>query len=93
MPSVQPRMPWRVAAVEAIELYVLSVRFLDGTQGEVDMRGLILSARAGVFSALLDADLFREVRVEYGAVVWPGELDLAPDAMYRAIKASDRWTW
>jgi hypothetical protein len=26
-----------------------------------------------------------------GAVVWPGELDLAPDAMHAAIKELGEW--
>jgi len=29
--------------------------------------------------------------VNDGAVTWPGELDLAPDAMYDEIKANGRW--
>jgi hypothetical protein len=27
----------------------------------------------------------------YGAVTWPGEIDLAPDAMYAAIAAEGKW--
>jgi hypothetical protein len=26
-----------------------------------------------------------------GAVTWPGDLDLAPDAMYRAINEQGNW--
>ncbi|MBT0893743.1 hypothetical protein KI811_07950 [Geobacter hydrogenophilus] len=29
--------------------------------------------------------------MEYGAVTWPGEIDLAPDAMYQNIKQYDKW--
>jgi len=28
----------------------------------------------------------------YGAVTWPGEIDLAPDAMYAEITATGAWT-
>jgi hypothetical protein len=31
------------------------------------------------------------VRLEFGAVVWPNGEDLAPDAMYDAIRASGEW--
>jgi hypothetical protein len=31
------------------------------------------------------------VRFEDGAVTWPGDIDLAPDAMYREIKRSGEW--
>ena len=29
--------------------------------------------------------------VDGGAVAWPGDLDVAPDAMYQAIKARGEW--
>jgi hypothetical protein len=35
--------------------------------------------------------VFARAYVEYGAVVWPGEIDLAPDAMYDEIKKHRRW--
>jgi hypothetical protein len=31
------------------------------------------------------------VRVVDGVVTWPGELDLAPDAMHLAIKDGGEW--
>ena len=70
-----------VVEVHAEEGYRLSVRFGDGTAGVVEMAGLIASADAGVFAALRDPARFAEAFVEMGAVVWPGDLDLAPDAM------------
>ena len=53
--------------------------------------GAMVFANAGVFAALRDEMLFRQVRLELGAVTWPGELDLAPDAMYAAIKQTGKW--
>ena len=91
IPQITPRMPWRVASVEACKDFVLHVRFLDGVEGRVDMQGLVRSKDAGVFAALADESLFARVRVEHGAVTWPGNLDLAPDAMYRAIKSAGTW--
>ena len=35
---------------------------------------------------LSDPKLFAEAYVEYGVVIWPGEIDLAPDVMYDGIK-------
>jgi hypothetical protein len=40
---------------------------------------------------LLDPEIFNRVHVEGGAVTWPGNVDLAPDAMYQAIKAHGEW--
>lgn len=86
MPPVQSGMPWRVAAVEALPEFRLQVRFLDGTEGVVNMEPLLRSPDAGVFSVLADPARFGEAYVELGAVTWPSELDLAPDSMYRSIK-------
>lgn len=91
VPPIRPRAPWRVAAVEAKPEFRLRVRFNDGTEGEVDMARFVRSPEAGVFAALRDDALFHQVRVEWGAVTWPGELDLAPDAMYEAIKQHGEW--
>jgi len=59
--------------------------------GIVDISRLVHSARAGVFAALADPSLFAQVWLDYGAVAWPGELDLAPDAMHRAIQELGEW--
>jgi hypothetical protein len=29
--------------------------------------------------------------VDHGAVAWPGQIDLAPDATYQEIKAKEVW--
>ncbi len=92
VPPIVPKARWRAAFVEALPDYKLKVRFLDGLEGIVDMRRLIFSPEAGVFAALADAALFGQVYLEYGAVTWPGEIDLAPDAMHRHIDAAGIWT-
>ncbi len=89
-PSIRPVMPWRVVSVEALRGYRLRVRFLDGLEGVVDMSELVSSQNAGVFAALVDSEAFNRAFVELGAVCWPGGLDIAPDAIYAEIKASDR---
>jgi hypothetical protein len=90
-PPVRPRAPWRIAAVEALPRFRLRVRFNDGTEGTVEMAEFINSDAAGVFAALRDEQVFRQVRVALGAVIWPGELDMAPDAMHREIKEHGKW--
>jgi hypothetical protein len=71
--------------------YRVHVRFNDGTEGEVDLSALIHSAEAGVFAELRDEALFAQARLQLGAVTWPGDLDLAPDAMHAAIKRHGTW--
>ncbi len=55
------------------------------------MSRLVHSAKAGVFAALADPPTFAKVYLEYGVVTWPGEVDLAPDAMYAAIHQHGEW--
>ena len=85
-------VPWRVVDVHVLPDYALAVRFADGTEGEVDLSGLVLGPNAGVFAALRDRATFAQAALANGVVTWPGQLDLAPDAMYDAIRAHGRWT-
>jgi hypothetical protein len=39
----------------------------------------------GALAPLLDVQFFERVFIDYGAVAWPGEIDLAPDAMYAQV--------
>jgi hypothetical protein len=89
--GINPTVPWRVIEVHVLSNYRLSVTFVDGTTGEVDLARLIMGDRAGVFAVLRDPTLFAQVYVEWGAVSWPGEIDLAPDAMYDEVKEKGLW--
>jgi hypothetical protein len=90
-PPVRPTAPWRVTSLEVLSGFRLRVGFNDGIQGTVELAGFLHSASAGVFERLRDVSLFRQARIELGAVTWPGDLDLAPDAMHGAIKEHGTW--
>ena|ERR1700760_1494311 len=87
----RPRARWRVVEVKVLPAYRLNVRFDDGLEGIVDMDALVHSPGAGVFAALSEPKLFAMAGIQHGVVTWPGEIDLAPDAMYAAIKADGMW--
>ena len=91
MRAIQPTAPWRVREVTALPGNRLFVRFVDGLTGIVDLSALIASPDAGVFARLRDRSRFEQVAVEMGAVVWPGGLDLAPDAMHAEIRRHGEW--
>ena len=91
-PPLVATMPYHVAEVTPLDGYRLHVRFLDGTSGEVDMSLMLKSFRSGVFAVLADPIKFADVFVNYGAVSWPSELDLAPDAMHDQLKKHGKWT-
>jgi Protein of unknown function (DUF2442) len=81
-------MHYDVVQVKPLGHLRLAVRFQDGLNGEVELRE---SHLYGVFEALKDPEIFQQVHCEQGFVEWPGELDLAPDAMYDAIRAHGCW--
>ncbi len=89
--GIVPSAPWRVYEVRPVDSYRLYVKFMDESEGFVDLSELITSDKAGVFTALRDPHLFKSVYLDHGAVTWPGNLDLAPDAMYEVIKDKGEW--
>ena len=88
--GVTPTAPWRVAEVSVLQHHRLRVRFLDGTVGEVDLSGILNRDDPGVFTKLRNENIFEQVSVQSGVVTWPGEIDLAPDAMYEACRVMAR---
>ncbi len=81
-------MDWDVMSVEVKSDSVLRVRFQDGLEGEVQF---LPSAFRGVFEDLKNPQSFRQVYVQHGVLMWPGNLDLAPDAMHDAITQHGKW--
>jgi hypothetical protein len=90
-PPIVCNHPDDVADVTVIGDYRIFVRFHDGTSGVVDLSRLILSPHAGVFAELQDTTVFAGVSVVFGAVTWPGEIDIAPDGMYNALRRDGEW--
>jgi len=70
----------KIIEVTPLQEFQLFLRFEDGSAGVVDLASY---AGRGVFSAWLQPGLFSAVRItEAGALEWPGEIDLCPDALY-----------
>jgi len=75
----------RVINVEIKPGYILAITFDDGTYGEVCIVDRLFGP---MFETLKDPDFFAKARVdEFGAVRWPNNADLAPDALYRKVTA------
>ncbi len=75
-------MYWDVVEVIPEPNYRLFVRFKDGLAGSVQLR---LEDFTGTLAPLAEVQFFDQVFIDYGAVAWPGGIDLAPDAMYDQI--------
>ncbi len=81
-------MYWDVTAVQLKGHLTLKVKFLDGVEGIIQFKPSHLT---GVFESLKNEEYFKQVFIDHGVVTWPGELDLAPDAMYAEIKKHGQW--
>jgi Protein of unknown function (DUF2442) len=73
---------WEVVEVKPEPGYSLFLRFEDGLSGHVQLRDENFT---GVLAPLRDPLFFEQVFIHHGAVAWPGDIDLAPDAMYEEI--------
>lgn len=62
----------------------LSVRFRDGLSGRIHLQPEDFT---GALAPLRAPEFFSRVFIDQGVVAWPGDIDLAPDAMYRRIAA------
>ncbi len=93
VPTIRHTVPWRVTSVTALPDARLCVTFVDGTTGEVDMRAFLSSPEVDgtVFEPLRTPAVFAQAETVLGAVQWPNGADLAPDAMYDAIRERGVW--
>ena len=71
----------------------LRVSFVDGTAGEIHMKLFLNDPKIDgtIFESLRDPAIFVQAQVVLGAVQWPNGADLAPDAMYDAIREHGVW--
>jgi hypothetical protein len=81
-------MNWDVMDVKIIGAHRLKVHFRDGIEGIVEF---LPTSFRGVFAPLADCKAFEQVSINDGVLVWPQDLDLAPDAMYQEIAAHGKW--
>lgn len=88
---VTPRSPWCIKSATVTGRWTLHAVFNDGTEGDIDLERFVNAPTAGVFESLRDPEVFNSVKLVFGALTWPGELDLAPDAMYDDIKETGRY--
>jgi len=76
-----------VLSVQALPGYQLKLKFENGEYRLFDMTYLI---EKKPFNRLKISNAFFGAHVDYGTVVWPGNIDIAPETLYdRSIPLAD----
>lgn len=68
-----------VVNVKTTQDFQLELGSQNGEQRRFDMRPL-LTMRP--WNRIASAQLFHRAKVAYGTVIWPGEIDIAPETLY-----------
>lgn len=66
--------------------YKVYLEFDNGIKGVADLEQK--AKRSGVFAPLEDVVYFRKLRLDpaLGTICWPNGADIAPEALYEAVK-------
>lgn len=70
----------RVVAVHPLADYQLALTFSNGEQRTFDAKPLL---DYPAFRPLRSETFFRSVRVQFGTICWPGDIDYCPDTLYQ----------
>ena len=70
---------WRVVAVKALDEYKLELDFVSGEKKIYDASGLV---EKPAFVSLKNPGLFMQAQVVGDTVGWPGDIQIAPEALY-----------
>jgi hypothetical protein len=71
-------MHWDVKAVKPLADHRIYVELEDGQRGIFDLTPYL---DHGVFRELKDIAYFNRVGIQFGAVTWPHEQDIAPETL------------
>ncbi len=71
-------MYWDVTLVKPLPEYRIYVELEDGRKGVFDLKPYL---ERGVMRELRNEQYFKRVGIQFGAVTWPNEQDIAPETL------------
>jgi hypothetical protein len=75
-------MYWDVKSVKPLSDYRIYVELENGRKGTFDLKPYL---DQGVLRELRDVHYFGQVGIQFGAVTWPHEQDIAPETLLAEI--------
>lgn len=79
-------MYWDAKTVRPLSDYRIYVEIEDGRRGIFDVKPYL---DRGVFRELRDQHYFNQVGIQFGAVTWPQEQDIAPERLLEEMAPVD----
>ncbi len=71
-----------IISAEYLGEYKYKIAFNDGSQGIADLRLLSHDEPKTIFSKFQDEKFVSEGHLSHGTLLWPGNIDIAPEYLY-----------
>ncbi|MFO0697873.1 MAG: DUF2442 domain-containing protein [Nitrospira sp.] len=80
-------MSFRVVDARHVHDFVLWLKFSDGAEGELDLRGEL---DGFIFEPLQNIELFKQFRIDpdLHTLVWPNGADFSPEFLHANIRVT-----
>ncbi|MDI6793389.1 MAG: DUF2442 domain-containing protein [bacterium] len=75
-----------VSDAKHLKEYEIWLKFDNGLERIVDLKDTIFSDHRKVFEPLRKAEYFKKFTIRYNTIVWPNEVDFAPEFLYEIGK-------
>ncbi|MGZ5207665.1 MAG: DUF2442 domain-containing protein [Sulfuricurvum sp.] len=81
-------MLFDVVAFDYLDKYKLLLTFENGEIKEFDC-SMIFDEKP--FQVLKDMNYFKRAKIDYGTLVWPNDIDIAPETLYVESVSKEKW--